>query len=103
MVSQGEKRGCERLDLIGPTYLKILRSDHHMDIVHGVASDISATGMFVTTRKPEQPEVWVDADIELPQLGERIFTSGKVVRSDEEGYAVKFSSRCELLDTLRKL
>lgn len=103
MVSQSEKRDCERLDLMGPAYLKILRSDHHLDIVHGVASDISATGMFVTAKKPEEPDIRVDVDLELPQLGERIMTSGKVVRTDEEGYAVKFFSRCELLDTLRKL
>ena len=95
-----EKRKIERFDLQIETILNI-QDEAVMDKAPILLTrDISCTGVFLTTSNPLPIETRVDLDFlinqnELESGSSKdkrinISTSGKVIRTDEQGMAVEF-------------
>jgi hypothetical protein len=95
-----EKRKVERFNLQIETILNV-QNEAIMDKAPILLTrDISCTGVFLTTSNPLPIETRVDLDFLLNQneleSGSskdkriNISTSGKVIRTDEQGMAVKF-------------
>ena len=95
-----EKRGVERFDLHIETILNV-QDEARMDKGSRLLTqDISCTGVFLVTSNPLPIDTRVDLDFLLNQeeldSGSskdkriNISTSGKVVRTNEQGMAVEF-------------
>ena len=94
-----EKRKVERFDLQVETIVNV-HNDAKVDIHPMLLSrDISCAGVFLDTKNPLPIGTEVDLDLLLSQheLGNQskderinISTSGKVVRTNEQGMAVEF-------------
>lgn len=100
---RAQKRDCERVDVLAPVTFKPLETGGAQMESHGVALDLSADGIFIQTMDRVEKDTLVDIDVDLLQLHDHITATGKVVRTEESGFAARFRSRCERLDTVKPL
>jgi hypothetical protein len=96
-----EERDCKRVDIIAPTLVQVMWPSLRHSVVHGVATDIGPGGMFIVSENPVERDDLVAVNVDLVEFGEHVIESGKVVRSDETGFAVKFLYRCDRMDMVR--
>ena len=102
-LDSGQKREYKRVDVLAPVVFKAMEGYLLRSESHGVALDVSPDGIFIQTSDPMNVDEMVDIDVNLIQIHEHIAATGKVVRSDDSGFAVRFSSRCERLDTVKAI
>jgi len=94
-----EKRKVERFDLRIETMLQV-QDDAILETSQKLVSrDISSGGVYLTTERPLPVGTRVDLDFllimnelngRLKDKSVNISTSGKVIRTDEQGFAVEF-------------
>lgn len=94
-----EKRKVERFDLRIETMLQVQDNAMLETSQKLVSRDISSNGVYLTTERPLPVGTKVDLDFllnlnelngELKDKSVNISTSGKVIRTDEQGFAVEF-------------
>ena len=95
-----EKRKVERFDLHIETIMFRMKQYLMDKAPRLLTRDISCTGVFLTTSNPLPVETRVDLDFLINQNDlesgsskdkrTNISTSGKVIRTDEQGMAVEF-------------
>ena len=94
-----EKRKVERFDLQTETIVNVQNEAIMDKIPILISRDISCSGVFLTTENPLPINTMINLDILLnhhklssgsKEKRINISTSGKVVRKDDQGMAVKF-------------
>jgi len=71
--------------------------------IHGVAIDVSPDGVFIQSKERPEENALVAVDMDFLQLGSHAIASGKIVRQDASGFAVKFDTLCNQLYGLRQV
>ncbi len=98
-----DARVWKRVGVFAPTMVQVVRHQKSPDVFMGVATDMGPGGMYISTDEPAECDDIVALDVNLVEFGEQITESGRVVRSDADGFAVKFLYRCEMFDSVRQL
>ena len=100
-----DKRTFERFDLEVPAKVGIKRADQQEEEVSLLTRDICAGGAYMETEKslPEGTRVKVDFVLSIEKLKEmldshcRVVVEGEVVRTDDNGIAVRFEENYQIM------
>ena len=105
-----EKRKVERFDLHVETLLQVKDAKSKDRSQRLISRDISSDGVFLETGDPLPIGTEVDLSFivslnelnsHLKNKGVNISTSGKVIRADEQGFAVRFDKQHKVSEFIR--
>jgi len=97
-TGQQEKRAVERFNLRLHTVLQELET--RAGQVELVTRDISSDGAFLCTERPMPLDTPVELTFFLPvrkKIRSKIQTNGRIIRSENEGIAVRFEAQYQIV------
>ena len=97
-IEQQEKRGVQRFDLKLHTVLTEL--EKRTDQLELYTRDISSDGAFLCMEDPLPLDTPVELTFFIPvrrQIRSKIQTSGRIIRSENQGVAVRFESNYQIV------
>ena len=106
-----EKRKVERFDLHLETMLQVKSAESKDKSKRLISRDISSDGVFLETGDPLPVGTEVDLNflLSLNKLNShlknktvKISTSGRVIRADEQGFAVQFDKQHKVSEFIRQ-